>query len=63
MTEAVIEGEKMRQELEMARVVQMSTLPAVMPALPGYDLYGTFAPGEPDRRRHLRPGRASTRVC
>ena len=28
MTEAVIEGEKMRQELEMARVVQMSTLPA-----------------------------------
>jgi len=44
MTEAVIEGEKMRQELEMARVVQMSTLPAVMPTLPGYDLYGTFRP-------------------
>jgi phosphoserine phosphatase RsbU/P len=44
MTEAVIEGEKMRQELEMARVVQMSTLPAVMPSLPGYDLYGTFRP-------------------
>jgi len=44
MTEAVIEGEKMRQELEMARVVQMSTLPAVMPALPGYDLFGTFRP-------------------
>jgi phosphoserine phosphatase len=44
MTEAVIEGEKMRQELEMARVVQMSTLPAVMPSLPGYDLYGTSRP-------------------
>ena len=44
MTEALIEGEKMRQELEMARVVQMSTLPAVMPALPGYDLYGTSRP-------------------
>ena len=44
MTEAVIEGEKMRQELEMARVVQMSTLPAVMPVLPGYDLFGTFRP-------------------
>ena len=29
MTEALIEGEKMRQELEMARAVQMSTLPAV----------------------------------
>ncbi len=44
MTEALIEGEKMRQELEMARVVQMSTLPATMPSLPGYDLYGTFQP-------------------
>jgi len=46
MTEAVIEGEKMRQELEMARVVQMSTLPASMPALPGYDVYGTFKPAD-----------------
>ena len=27
MTGALIEGEKMRQALEMARVVQMSTLP------------------------------------
>ena len=46
MTQAVIEGEKMRQELEMARVVQMSTLPASMPAVPGYDVYGTFKPAE-----------------
>jgi phosphoserine phosphatase len=44
MTEALIEGEKMRQELQMARAVQMSTLPAVMPSLPGYDLYGTSQP-------------------
>jgi phosphoserine phosphatase RsbU/P len=44
MTAALIEGEMMRQELEMARVVQMSTLPSVMPALPGYDLFGTFQP-------------------
>jgi serine phosphatase RsbU (regulator of sigma subunit)/anti-sigma regulatory factor (Ser/Thr protein kinase) len=44
MTAAVIEGEKMRQELEMARVVQMSTLPAVMPSVPGYDLFGTSRP-------------------
>ena len=44
MTEALIEGEKMRQELETARVVQMSTLPAVMPSVPGYDLYGTSRP-------------------
>jgi phosphoserine phosphatase len=46
MTEAVIEGEKMRQELEMARIVQMSTLPASMPAVPGYDVHGTFKPAE-----------------
>jgi len=44
MTEALIEGEKMRAELEMARVVQMSTLPATMPNLPGYDAFGTFKP-------------------
>ena len=30
----------------MARVVQMSTLPATMPAIPGYDVYGTFEPAE-----------------
>ncbi len=44
MTEALIEGEKMRQELEMARVVQMSTLPSRMPELPGYDVYGMCRP-------------------
>jgi phosphoserine phosphatase len=44
LTEALIEGEKMRQELEMARVVQMSTLPSVMPVVEGYDVYGTFVP-------------------
>jgi sigma-B regulation protein RsbU (phosphoserine phosphatase) len=44
MTEALIEGEKLRQEMEMARVVQMSTLPAAMPAVPGYDIYGSFQP-------------------
>jgi phosphoserine phosphatase RsbU/P len=46
MTEALIEGEKLRQQLEMARVVQMGTLPATMPSLPGYDVYGTFKPAE-----------------
>lgn len=44
MTEALIEGEKMRQELEMARVVQMSTLPSRMPNLPGYDVFGMCRP-------------------
>src|SRR5438445_9801050 len=46
MTEALIEGEKMRQQLEAARIVQMSTLPATMPAIAGYDLYGTFRPAD-----------------
>ncbi|HXF79683.1 MAG TPA: GAF domain-containing SpoIIE family protein phosphatase [Usitatibacter sp.] len=46
MTEALIEGEKMRQQLEMARVVQMSTLPRAMPEVPGYDVYGTFKPAD-----------------
>ena len=44
MTAALIEGEKMRQELEMARVVQMSTMPSRMPSLPGYDVYGMCRP-------------------
>ncbi|MEO5692770.1 MAG: GAF domain-containing SpoIIE family protein phosphatase [Usitatibacter sp.] len=44
MTEALIEGEKMRQELEMARVVQMGTLPSVMPRLAGYDMHGVCRP-------------------
>lgn len=46
MTEALIEGERMRQQLEMARVVQMSTLPSTMPSVPGYDVYGTFRPAD-----------------
>jgi phosphoserine phosphatase RsbU/P len=46
MTESLIEGEKMRQALEMAREVQMSTLPAVMPMLPAYDVCGTFRSAE-----------------
>ena len=46
MTEALIEGEKMRQALEVARVVQMSTLPSTMPALAGYDVHGRFVPAD-----------------
>jgi sigma-B regulation protein RsbU (phosphoserine phosphatase) len=43
-TEALLEGERMRKELEMARDVQRATLPAQMPAVPGYDVQGTFHP-------------------
>jgi phosphoserine phosphatase len=46
MTAAVIEGERMRRELEMARDVQMSTLPPSMPELPGYELGAMFRPAE-----------------
>ena len=46
MTEALIESEMMRQELETARVVQMSSLPATMPEVPSYDLYGATRPAE-----------------
>ncbi|MDC8772674.1 PP2C family protein-serine/threonine phosphatase [Roseateles albus] len=44
MTAAMLEGERMRQELELARAVQLSTLPAVLPQIPAYDMHGTFLP-------------------
>jgi phosphoserine phosphatase RsbU/P len=46
MTESLIEGEKMRQELEMAREVQLGTLPATMPQVQGYDVSGISRPAE-----------------
>jgi phosphoserine phosphatase len=46
MTEALIDGERMRQELEMARLVQLGTLPATMPGVAGYGLHGSFEPAE-----------------
>jgi phosphoserine phosphatase len=44
MTADLIEGEKLRHELELARVLQLSTLPSSMPAVPGYDMHGLFLP-------------------
>src|SRR6185295_9913355 len=46
MTEALLDGERMRQQLEAARVIQMSTLPAHMPELPGYDVFGVSQPAD-----------------
>ena len=46
MTEALLEGERMRQQLELARAVQMSTLPASMPFVAGYDVHGSCQPAE-----------------
>jgi phosphoserine phosphatase len=44
MMAALLEGERMRQELELARSVQMSTLPSVMPKVAGYDAFGMSRP-------------------
>lgn len=44
MTAALLEGQLLRKELELARVVQLSTLPSAMPVVPGYDMQGTFLP-------------------
>lgn len=46
MTQALVEGERLRQELALARVVQMSTLPGAMPVLAGYEMHATFLPAE-----------------
>jgi phosphoserine phosphatase len=46
MTAALIEGEKLRQQLELARAVQMSTLPTAMPDVPGYEVFGVFKPAD-----------------
>ncbi len=62
MTGALIEGERMRQALEMAREVQMSTLPSSMPRIPGYDVCGTSTPpSSPAATRSTSP--RSSRVC
>lgn len=44
MTAALVEGEALRAELELARTVQMSTLPRELPAVPGYAMHATFRP-------------------
>lgn len=46
MMEALIEGEKLRREVEVARTVQMSTLPETMPSVHGYDVFGVFHPAD-----------------
>jgi phosphoserine phosphatase RsbU/P len=43
-TEALVQGATLRRELDVARQMQMATLPAAMPALPGYDCHGLSRP-------------------
>jgi phosphoserine phosphatase len=44
MTQEAIAGERMRQELELARQMQLSTLPSAMPQVAGYDMHALFRP-------------------
>jgi phosphoserine phosphatase len=46
MTEAALAAERMRHELDLARTVQLATLPAQVPQLPGYAMAGLFRPAE-----------------
>ncbi|HEV7123189.1 MAG TPA: GAF domain-containing SpoIIE family protein phosphatase [Rhodanobacter sp.] len=38
--------QRLQQEVELARAIQLATLPATMPRLPGYELHGHFQPAE-----------------
>ena len=46
MARALLQAEKLDREIKLAREIQMSTLPAEMPQLPGYDLAGQFCPAD-----------------
>ncbi|TFY99645.1 PP2C family protein-serine/threonine phosphatase [Ramlibacter rhizophilus] len=41
---ALVEAERVRQELAAARIVQTSALPRMLPELPGYSLHASFRP-------------------
>ncbi|MDP3819966.1 MAG: SpoIIE family protein phosphatase [Burkholderiales bacterium] len=44
MTQALVAGELMRQEMELAAMLQRCTLPTAMPQVPGYAMHGRFLP-------------------
>jgi len=44
MTDELLANAVLNQEVAVAREIQMSTLPDIMPEVPGYDLYGYFQP-------------------
>jgi phosphoserine phosphatase len=46
MIEALVAGERLKQEIAVARDIQMSTLPGAMPAVKGYEAFGTFHPAD-----------------
>jgi phosphoserine phosphatase len=46
LTEALFLKERLDEEVSLAREIQMSTLPGVMPAVSNYDLHGEFRPAD-----------------
>ena len=46
LMEALLLNERLDEEVELAREIQMSTLPTEMPEIPGYDLHGEFVPAQ-----------------
>lgn len=46
ITASLLEAEKLRGELALARTVQLSTLPSAVPVLPGYGMHAVFLPAE-----------------
>lgn len=44
MTDELLANAILQQEVAVARQIQMSTLPEIMPTVPGYDLHGEFLP-------------------
>ncbi len=46
MIEQLIASQKLHQQLELARSVQMSALPTALPELPGYQMHTVFQPAD-----------------
>ncbi len=46
MTAALLEGERLKQELQLARAVQQATLPAALPRVAGYAMQALFLPAD-----------------
>jgi sigma-B regulation protein RsbU (phosphoserine phosphatase) len=46
MTETRLLSEKLRQEIAVAREIQVGTLPRTMPGIPGYEIFGMSRPAE-----------------
>lgn len=44
LTEALLLKERLDEEVALAREIQISTLPTIMPDVPGYDVHGHFKP-------------------